>query len=221
MKQYPLNIIAIDGTSASGKGTLAKKLAAHFDFAYLDTGLLYRAVGLAVLRAGGDPVDAQAAEAAAKNLNFNNFSDPALRDDVAAVAASKVGAVPAVRQALVQFQRDFIAHPPDGKKGAVLDGRDIGTVIAPEAPVKIFITAELETRAMRRFKELEARNEPAIYKAVLDDMRQRDERDRSRATAPTVPAADATILDTTHMTANDVFQEALKIAENKLIKVSA
>ena len=149
-------IIAIDGPSDSGKGTVAKRLAAHFGFAHLDTGMLYRAVGLSVLRADGDPSDANAATTAAQKLDPETMiasDEPALRDDAVSVAASKVAAIPGVRQALLQFQKDFCAHPPGGAKGAVLDGRDIGTVIAPDAPVKIYVTASIDARAERRFKE--------------------------------------------------------------------
>lgn len=205
-------IIAIDGPSASGKGTVARRLAAHFDFAYLDTGLLYRAVGMAVLSAGGDPADPAQAERAAQMLNPLALDDAALRDDIASLAASKVAMHPGVRAALLQFQRDFAAHPPGGKKGAVLDGRDIGTVIAPDAPVKIYVTASAEARADRRFKELQARGEHATYAAVLADMKERDARDASRSVAPAKPAADAVILDTSKMTADEAFAAALKIA---------
>ena len=205
-------IIAIDGPSASGKGTIAVRLASHFGFAHLDTGLLYRAVGSAVLKAGGDPVDAEAAAKAARTLNYASLGDPALRDDGAATAASKVAAIPEVRQALLQFQKDFCAHPPGGAEGAVLDGRDIGTVIAPQAPVKIYVTASTEARAERRFKELQTRGESVTYAAVLMDMQTRDKRDSSRSVAPAKPALDAVILDTTKMTADEAFAEALKIA---------
>ena len=134
-------IIAIDGPAASGKGTLARRLAAHFGYAHLDTGQLYRAVGLAVLAAGGDPEDAAAAARAAKTLRPEALENPALRGDEAVVAASKVAAIPGVRAALLRFQRDFAQSPPDGAAGAVLDGRDIGTVVCPEAEVKLFVTA--------------------------------------------------------------------------------
>jgi cytidylate kinase len=209
-------IIAIDGPSASGKGTIAKRLAAHFGFAHLDTGLLYRAVGLAVLKAGGDPSNAEAATKAAQVLDYGSLGDPALRDDAAAVAASKVGPIPGVRAALLQFQRDFCAHPPGGRPGAVLDGRDIGTIIAPQAPIKIYVTASTEARAQRRFKELQGRGESVTYAAVLTDMQARDARDAERALAPAKPAPDAVILDTTQMTADEVFVAALKIASKVL-----
>lgn len=206
-------IIAIDGLSASGKGTIARRLAAHFGFAHLDTGLLYRAVGMDVARAGGDPSDPVAAERAALALDAAKLGDPALREDAAGVAASKVAAIPAVRAVLLKFQKDFCSHPPGGVPGAVLDGRDIGTVIAPEAPVKLYITASAEARAMRRFKELQGRGGNVTYAAVLHDMQERDARDASRSAAPAKAASDAIILDTTSMTAEEVFAEALRIVE--------
>ena len=236
MKQ-PLStsfVIAIDGPSASGKGTIARKLAAHFNLAHLDTGLLYRAVGVAVLRVGGDLADAglaqQAAVALAAGLTgqgseVNAFSaidftqlldDEALRSDESGVAASKVAVVSAVRAALLKFQKDFCASPPQGKKGAVLDGRDIGTVIAPNAPVKIFVTASAEARADRRFKELQKRGQNATYAAVLVDMKERDARDAERPLAPTKPAPDAVMLDTTDLTAEQAFAEAVRIADMTL-----
>lgn len=215
-----LPIIAIDGPSASGKGTLARRLADYFGFAHLDTGLLYRAVGYAVLRAGQDPNDAKAAEKAALELNPSTLIalaiDPALRQDNVSVAASKVAALPAVRAALLKFQQDFCKAPPFGKKGAVLDGRDIGTVIAPNAAVKIYVTASAEIRSERRFKELQTRGENATYAAVLADMKERDARDAGRSAAPAKPADDAVILDTTTMTADEAFAEAVRLAQSKL-----
>ena len=213
-------IIAIDGPSASGKGTIARKLAAHLGFALLDTGLLYRAVGLAVLRAGGDPADAELAKNAALALDpaqaAHLADDAGLRSDEASVAASKVAAIPAVRAALLKFQKDFCILPPDGKKGAVLDGRDIGTVIAPDAKVKIFVTASPEARAERRYKELQGRGQNATYAAVLADMKERDARDAERSIAPTKPAPDAVMLDTTEINAEQAFAEAVRIASAKL-----
>ena len=205
-------VIAIDGPSASGKGTIARKLAEWLDFAWLDTGLLYRAVGLAVLRGGGDPSDALAAEKAALALDpvavTGGADCDALRSDEASMAASKVAVVPAVRAALLAFQRDFCRTPPGGKKGAVLDGRDIGTVIAPDAPVKLFVTASAEARAERRFKELQGRGIGASYPEVLADMRERDARDAAREVAPTKPAKGAVVLDTTTLDAAQAFAAA-------------
>jgi len=216
----PPFIIAIDGTSASGKGTVARKLAEKLSFAYLDTGLLYRAVGLAVLRQGGDPSNPLLAEQAALTLDPDKATslgdDDSLRSDAASVAASKVAAIPAVRAALLKFQQDFCAHPPGRVKGAVLDGRDIGTVIAPHAKVKIFITASVETRAERRFKELQKRGQTATYPSVLTDMVERDARDAERSIAPTKPAPDAVVLDTTKLDAAQAFAEAERIVNMTL-----
>ncbi|MBM3950723.1 MAG: (d)CMP kinase [Rhodospirillales bacterium] len=203
-------IVAIDGPAGSGKGTLAKRLAAHFGFAHLDTGLIYRAVGHAMLRAGLDPEDQAAAERAAKALDPAMFADPALRGDEAANAASKVSAIPAVRAALLEFQRRFAASPPGGAKGAVLDGRDVGTVVCPDAQVKLFLTATPEVRAERRVKELRERGLEAIYARVLQDLNERDARDRARAVAPLIPAKDALVLDTSTLDADAVFDLALR-----------
>ncbi len=198
-------IIAIDGPAASGKGTLARRLAAHLGLVYLDTGLLYRAVGMAVVGAGGDPADPAAAETAARALDPRDLSDPALRLDDAGQAASKVAAIPRVRAALLNFQREFARRPP----GAVLDGRDIGTVVCPDADRKLFVTASLEKRAERRLKELLGRGVATIQEAVLQEMRERDARDSGRSVAPLVPASDAFILDTTELDADQAFAAAL------------
>lgn len=202
-------IIAIDGPAAAGKGTLARRLAAHFDFAFLDTGLIYRATGMKVARTGGDPADPAAAETAARSLSPEDMAASDLRSDVAAQAASKVAAIPAVRAALLDFQRAFAHNPPDGKKGAVLDGRDIGTVVCRDAPAKLFVTASVEVRANRRLKELRERGEAAIYAAVLRDMKERDERDSNRGVAPLEPARDAFLLDTSDLDAEAAFAKAL------------
>jgi cytidylate kinase len=202
-------IVAVDGPAAAGKGTLARRLAERLGLAYLDTGLLYRAVGLAVLRAGGDPDDARAAVAAARALDSGALDDPALRGDAAAGAASQVAAIPAVRTELLDFQRNFAHSPPGGAAGAVLDGRDIGTVVCPEADRKLFVTASLEARAARRLKELRERGVEAIYSRVLADMQERDARDKQRAVSPLVPAADAYVLDTTDLDADAALAKAL------------
>ncbi len=206
-------VIALDGPAASGKGTLSKRLARHFSFAHLDTGKLYRAVGLAVVRTGGDPEDEAAALDAAQALDPTTLGDPALAGDDAAAAASKVAAMPAVRAALTAFQRTFAEVPPEGAPGAVLDGRDIGTVICPDATAKLFVTADVEERAKRRHRELLDRGEASIYAAVLADLTDRDQRDSSRATAPLVPAEDAMVLDTTELDAEQAFLEALRLVE--------
>jgi len=208
-------IIAVDGPAASGKGTLARRLAAHFGYAHLDTGKLYRAVGLAVLSAGGDPEDAAAAARAAKALRPEALENPALRGDEAAVAASKVAAIPCVRAALLRFQRDFAQSPPDGAAGAVLDGRDIGTVVCPEAEVKLFVTADMAVRAERRHKELIRRGENSIYSRVLQDLKERDARDSDRAAAPLRPAHDAKRLDTSRLDPDAAFAAALAYIEEK------
>ncbi len=204
-------IIAIDGPAAAGKGTLARRLAAHFGLAYLDTGLLYRATGKRVLDAGADPEDAAAAEAAARALTPGDLDAPGLRADDVAQAASKVSAIPGVRAALLEFQRAFAAAPPEGRGGAVLDGRDIGTVVCPDASTKLFVTASAEVRAERRLKELQGRGDGAIYSRVLQDMKERDARDQSRAVSPLEPASDAHQLDTSDMDADQVFALALRI----------
>ena len=213
-------VITVDGPSAAGKGTLARRLAAHFGFDFLDTGGLYRGVGLMVLRAGRDPADAVAAIAAAEALKPDLLGDPALREEATSRAASIVAAIPGVRAAILNWQRDFAAKPPKSGRGAVLDGRDIGTVVCPGAPAKLFITASVEARAQRRFKELQARlqegGEKAIYARVLQDMQERDARDQGRSISPTKAAADAKIIDTSDLTADQVFDQALAFVASKM-----
>ncbi|MBT7249220.1 MAG: (d)CMP kinase [Rhodospirillaceae bacterium] len=204
-------IIAIDGPAAAGKGTLARRLAEHFSLAYLDTGLIYRAVGRKVLDDGADANDAVAAEVVARALVPADLERDGLRTDETAQAASKVSAVPGVRAALLDFQRDFAQAPPAGFQGAVLDGRDIGTVVCPDADVKIFISADVEVRAKRRVKELQDRVGEAIYARVLEDMMERDARDSDRAVSPLEPAADAHTLDTSNLDADQVLATALEI----------
>ena len=204
-------IIAIDGPAAAGKGTLARRLAQHLNLAYLDTGLIYRAVGKKVLIVGAEPEDAAAAEAEARAMRPEDLQLEGLRTDEVAQAASKVSTVPGVRAALLEFQRDFAAYPPDGKAGAVLDGRDIGTVVCPEAPHKLFVTASMEVRAERRVKELQNRGLEAIYARVFEDMKERDARDSERAVSPLEPAKDAHTLDTSDFDADQVFQTALDL----------
>ncbi len=208
-------IIAIDGPSAAGKGTLARRLAEALDFALLDTGALYRAVAAKVLAAGADPADTAAARAAAEGLAAADLERSDLRGEEVAQAASRVAAQPAVRQALLDFQRRFAAAPPDGRKGAILDGRDIGTVVCPEADAKFFVTASPEARARRRHKELLDRGERAIYARVLQEMRDRDARDSGRAAAPLRPAADAIVLETTEMDADAAFETALETLRSR------
>jgi cytidylate kinase len=202
-------IIAIDGPAASGKGTLGKKLAAHYGLRHLDTGLLYRAVAKALLDAGHSPRQQARAVAAADALDPAQFDETALKSQAVGDAASLVSAIPEVRMALLALQRNIAKTPP----GAVLDGRDIGTVICPNADVKIFVTATPEVRASRRFAELKARGESISEADVLADIRQRDERDSSRAVAPLKPAADAHILDTTSLDIDGAFRAALALVE--------
>ena len=206
-------IIAIDGPSAAGKGTLARRLADILDLAHLDTGLTYRAVAAKLLAAGKDPGDAAAAEAAARSLTRADLDAASLRGEAVSQGSSIVAAIPAVRSVLLGFQRSFAERPPDGKAGAVLDGRDIGTVVCPDAAVKFFVTADLESRARRRHEELLARGETSIYARVLQDMQDRDARDSGRATAPLKPADDAIVIDTSGIDADAVLHAALDIVE--------
>jgi CMP/dCMP kinase len=205
-------VIAIDGPAASGKGTLAKRLAAHFGLHHLDTGLLYRAVARTLIDAGRALDDEAAAARAAAALDPARLNDPRLRERPMGAAASIVSAHPSVRSALLAVQQRFAARPP----GAVLDGRDIGTVVCPAADVKLFVTASAEERARRRHLELSARAEPADFAAILDDIRRRDERDTTRRAAPLRPAADAVIFDTTALDAEAVFRTALDVVHTAL-----
>lgn len=204
-------IIAIDGPAAAGKGTLARRLAGELGLRYLDTGLLYRAVGRRVLDAGGDPADAAIAVAAARQLVPHDLDRGDLRGPVADAAAAAVASVPGVRAALLAFQRGFGA---DG--GAVLDGRDIGTVIFPDATVKLFVTASLEERARRRWHELMVKNTPAELATVRAEMQARDQADAARAAAPLRAAVDAVPIDTTDLDADAAFALALRIIRDKL-----
>lgn len=202
-------IIAIDGPAASGKGTLSERLAAHFDYAHLETGRLYRAVAAKLLAAGlTAPSEAQAAEAA-QHLGDADLNSPHLYEEATGLMASKVSALGPVRAALLAFQHDFAGHPPGGKAGAVIDGRDIGTVVCPNADVKFFITAAPEIRAKRRVGQLQSRGAGAIYAAVLRDILERDALDTQRTNSPLRPSPDAHLLDTSDMTAEQVFAAAL------------
>ena len=203
-------IIAVDGPAASGKGTLTARLANHFDLARLDTGLIYRAVGAKILRDNDNPEDPVVAVAAAQTLCFADLKQDGLRREEAGLAASQVAALPDVRAVLLAFQRDFAACPPNGRMGAVLDGRDIGTVVCPDAQHKLFLMASAEVRAMRRYKELQARGAEAIYARILRDIKDRDTRDMSRSAAPLEPAKDAFVLDTSELDADAVFAAALQ-----------
>ena len=204
-------IIAVDGPAAAGKGTLARRLAGHFNLPYLDTGLLYRAVGRRVLDAGADPRDPAAATVAARAVRAEDLARTDLRGPAADDAASIVGAHPAVRAALVDFQRTFAAP-----RGAVLDGRDIGTVIFPDAPVKLYVTATPEARARRRWDEVRRRDPTVTFAIIAADMTARDTRDAARDAAPMKPAADAMILDTTDLNADAAYTTAVALVAQKL-----
>ena len=209
-------IIAIDGPSASGKGTIARKLATHFGLPYLDTGLLYRWVALRLKQTGQAPDDVTGAAIAATYLRENiktiTFDDPELRGHAISQPSSMVAAMPEVRRALVELQQQFANQTC----GAVLDGRDIGTVIAPHAKIKLFITASAEKRAERRYKELVSKgSNDTSYEAVLKDLQARDARDESRATAPSRVATDATVLDTSNLNVDEAFAAALQIVGQK------
>jgi len=202
-------IIAIDGPAASGKGTLGKRLAAHYGLRHLDTGLIYRAVAKALLDAGHSPANRARAVAAAEAIDPSRFDEPALKSQAVGEAASLVSAVPEVRKAVLAFQRDFGRTPP----GAVLDGRDIGTVVFPDADVKIFVTATADVRAHRRAVELREAGNRVDEAEVLADIQRRDERDTKRAVAPLKPAREAHLLDTTHLDIDAAFRAAIDIVE--------
>ena len=213
-------VIAIDGPAASGKGTLARKIAERLGCAYLDTGALYRSVAKRVLDLGQNPADAQNAEKAAlwlqQNVTPDLLADPAIRTDEVSVAAAKIADFPAVRQGLFDLQRNFAQNPPKPAKGAVLDGRDIGTIICPDADVKLYVTAEAEIRAQRRLKELQSQGIAATYEAVLKDMRERDARDAGRKAAPMKPAEDAIILDSSTLGPEQALEKALAVIAERL-----
>ena len=204
-------IIAVDGPAASGKGTVARALARHFSLPHLDTGLLYRAVGLNLLRWGGDP-DSEFAALRACDFSQTDFADPELKSEAAGGIASRISVYPSVRTALVERQRNFADQPG----GAVLDGRDIGTVIAPDATSKLFVTAAPKIRARRRYEELIRMGMNVHLADVLLDIQARDERDRGRATAPLLAAPDAHLLDTSEMTVEAAVAEAIAAVERRV-----
>ncbi len=208
-------IIAIDGPAGAGKGTLANRLAEHFGLAKLDTGLLYRAVGMKVVRSESDPENEPLATIMAQGLTASDMEADDLRTEEAGSAASKVSVFPGVRRALLEFQRNFATNPPGNTKGAILDGRDIGTVVCPDADVKFFITAAVEVRAGRRYRELLGRDGKADYDQVLEDMKIRDARDQDRNASPLLAAPDACQIDTSGMDVDTVFDTALDFVSAK------
>lgn len=202
-------VIAVDGPVAAGKGTLGRRLADTLGLAYLDTGSIYRAVAAKLLDAGWDDEDPRSAERIARNLKLSDLERDDLRREIVGQVASKVASIPGVRAALLSFQRDFAENPPGGKAGAVLDGRDIGTVVCPDASVKLFVTATAEARAARRHRELRERGEGSIYARILQDLKERDARDSAREAAPLKAAADAFVIDTTEMEIDRAFETAM------------
>ena len=209
-------VIAVDGTAASGKGTLAKRLAQHFGFAHLDSGALYRLTALAVLEAKGNPKNEADALKGAQTIDFNLAGDPRIRTDIVGKAASEVAAIPAVRQALLEFQQGFLAHPPGGSPGAVMDGRDIGTVICPSATAKLYVDARLEIRARRRWAELKAMGIRRAEQDVVAELGARDAADKSRPVAPLKQAPDADLLDTSDLGIDAAFAAALALVSPKV-----
>lgn len=205
-------VIAVDGPAASGKSTIARRLAAHFGLTFLDTGLLYRAVARRLLDRGLDPSDAEAARSEAEALVPEDVEESRLRGEGVGQGASKVAAVPAVRAALLPFQRRIATSG----RGAVLAGRDVGTVICPDATCKLFVTASVPERARRRFEELRGRGEAPIYERVLEELLERDRRDQGRSVAPLRVADDALMLDTTELDADAAFAEALRLAGGQI-----
>lgn len=204
-------IIAVDGPLASGKGTIARALSAHFKLPYLDTGTLYRATGVAVLDAGISTDDAEACAGIARSLDISAIDENRIRTAEAGAMASRVASIPQVRQALFELQRGFAGQPG----GAILDGRDIGTVICPDADVKIYVTADAETRARRRWSELTAKGETLSFEQMLEQTRERDRRDTERADAPMRPADDATLLDTSSLSIDAAVTAAIEIVEKR------
>jgi len=211
-------VIAVDGTAASGKGTLAKRLARHFNFAHMDSGALYRLTALAVLEQQGDPANEADAVKGARTIDLSRAGDPKIRSDVIGKASSQVAAIPAVRQALFAFQKSFLAQPPGQSSGAVMDGRDIGTVIAPDATAKLFIDAKPEVRAHRRRLELKRLGIDRLEADLLAEIMARDQADRNRAVSPLKQAPDASLLDTSTLGIDAAFAAALALVEPKVTR---
>jgi len=210
-------VIAVDGTAASGKGTIAKMLARHFGFAHMDSGALYRLAALATLEQGGDPANESDALKGAHALDLERMGDRKIRTAEIGTAASQLSAFPSVRAALLNFQREFLRDPPGDSPGAVMDGRDIGTVIAPNADAKLFVDADVKARAHRRWLELESMDLGVVDEAqVLADLTARDAADRTRAASPLKPAPDAMLLDTTHLDIDQAFAKALALVAPKI-----
>ena len=214
-------VIAVDGTAACGKGTLARLIARHYGFAHLDSGALYRLVALGVIEANGDPANERDAVAAAKLIDPKRASDPMIRTDSVGRASSQVAAIPAVRAALYDYQRSFAAHPPGAAPGAVIDGRDIGTVIAPNAHAKLFVDARPAVRAHRRWLELQALGISREESAVLAELNLRDAADRNRPISPLKQANDAALLDTSDLGIEAAFAAALDLIKDKVGKALA
>jgi cytidylate kinase len=209
-------VIAVDGTAASGKGTLAKRLALHYGFAHLDSGALYRLTAYSVLAAKGDPKNQSDALRGAQTLDFNLAGDVCIRTDIVGQAASQVAAIPAVRAALFDFQRDFVTHPPGGSPGAVMDGRDIGTVICPDAAAKLYIDARPEVRARRRWAELKAMGISRAEGELLKELNARDAADKARPISPLIQAPDDALLDTSDLDIDAAFAAALQLVDHKI-----
>ncbi len=203
-------IIAVDGPAASGKGTVARRVSVHYGLPYLDTGTLYRGVALQVIKNNGDLEDAEYAASKAEKLDTNVLENSRIRDRDVGAAASKVAKHQLVRDVLLQFQRDFAAN----ERGAVLDGRDIGTVVCPEADVKLFVTASVEERARRRYAELKIKGEEVTEEQILEDIRERDRRDMSRSAAPLKQSEDSYLLDTTNLDIEGTFEAAVRLIED-------
>lgn len=210
-------MIAVDGPAASGKGTIARALAQHFGLPHMDTGMLYRSVALNLWRWGGDPASEFEALRACEAVAANPSDDPELRTEAVSSIASRISAYPSVRTALLDRQREFAGQPA----GAVLDGRDIGTVIAPDAPAKLYVTASAQVRAQRRVRELLARGIPAHFEDVLIDIEARDARDSGRDAAPLRRAADADLLDTSDLSVEEAVAEAIRLVERRLAAADA